>query len=216
MVILIVLLSLAIFFLYKIQSNQSKTDQDIVTGTTPNNIQKNNSLSLKRYFMPSGTIAYFKGTGNEFASYKESTTWFGENYVQTVVENGGATVEKIYRITADEVQLVLQQEVPEQPTSVYTEQELHALETIAVMLTVPFEEGKKMGNRQIVMIPTEIDTEYGHFTDVVVVEEVLDNSKTRYFYAPDYGVVRTEFYDNDELIITSELASIDEPYWENE
>ncbi len=210
-VIAIVLLSIAVFFFYKMQSNQGNTDQDNLT-----NIQENNSLSLKRYFMPSGTTAYFKGTGNEYASYKETTTWLGEDYVQTIIENGGAIVEKIYRITTSEVQLVLQQEVAEQPTSVYTEQELHALESIAVMLTLPFEEGKKMGNRQMVILPTEIDTAYGHFTDVMVVEEVLDNGKTRYFYAPDYGVVRTEFYYNNELAVTSELASINEPYLENE
>ena len=110
MVILFVLLSFAVFFLYKMQSNQSKTDQDSVTGTIPNIEQvENHSYYLKRFFMPNGTTAYFKGTGNEFASYKETTTWLGENHVQTVINNGGATVEKIYRITMNEVQLVLQQ-----------------------------------------------------------------------------------------------------------
>ena len=98
--------------------------------------------------------------------------------------------------------------------STYTEQELNALETTDIILLAPFEEGKKMGNRKITNMNTEIDTEYGHFKDVITVEEVFENGKNIFFYAPDYGLVRTEFYMDNELVVSSELASIGKPYWE--
>ncbi|MEO4053700.1 hypothetical protein [Solibacillus sp. CAU 1738] len=223
LVILALLLGSTSFYYFNKQSEQSENVSN-TDGETGENAEEEVPLleesvaiaSFKRYFMPDGTTAYFRGTGNEFASYKEKTTWLFDHYIQTVLNNGGAIVEKIYRITATEVQLVLQQEVPEEPTTAYTEQQLNALATIAVIWEAPFEERKKMGNRQIVGIPAEITTEYGHFTDVIIVEEVADNNINRFFYAPDYGLIRLEFYNNNDLIVTSELASIGKPYWENE
>lgn len=194
----------------------NSTGTDVAPNSSVETIDHEESVNLKRYFMPNATTAYFKGTGNEFASYKETTTWLGEDYIQTVVNNGGATVEKVYRITQNEIQLVLQQEVPDESITVFTEQELNQLKKIDIVLEVPLQEGKKVGNRQIVSMSTEIDTAYGHFKDVLVVEEIQDQSKTLYYYAPDYGLVRTEFYQGNELTISSELASIGKPYWENE
>ena len=175
LVIFTLLLSFSSFYYFNKQSEQTENVEE----EEPPIEESVAIASFKRYFMPDGTTAYFRGTGNEFASYKERTTLLGDNYVQTVLNNGGAIVEKIYRITDKEVQLVLQQEVPEEPTTAYTEQQLNALATIAVIWEAPFEEGKKMGNRQIVGMPAEITTEYGHFTNVIIVEEVVNNSINR-------------------------------------
>ena len=62
---------------------------------------KDIAFDLKKYFKPDKSTATFLGEGNEFATYTEKTTWISDQYVGTIVDNGGVTTMNIYKIGTD-------------------------------------------------------------------------------------------------------------------
>lgn len=166
------------------------------------------------YFLEDGSTARFEGNGNEFAEFTLKTDYMEANHVATYEDNGGTVVLKVYRLHDDRIELVKQEgEFYDEYTASF--EELEALEVISTYLEFPIEEGQEIGDATVIETGTSLETPYQNFNDVFVLESVAeeDGSINRNYFVEGYGEVKREFQansdDDDELAITSTLASIE-------
>lgn len=176
-------------------------------------------INFADYFMPNNSIAYFEGIGNEFASYSLRTNWLNENYVVTILDNGGAVVQKVYRITQDKVALVLEElmdtslEQATYPTIV----QLDPLPEIEIYLQGPFEIGATFEKWKIIKTNATLETPYKQFNDIIIFEENGDNYINRHYFAKGYGEIKRESImtlenaegNSEQYTVTSTLKSIE-------
>lgn len=165
--------------------------------------------TLKTFFKQDGDVAHFLGSGNEFASFTEKTTWLFDDYVQILEDNGGAVSQKIYRITDKTIELVYQ-EIAEPTAKVFTELELSALPTAQTVLQWPLTNEDKVGDLSIQM-PVEIKTPYQTFSNAIMLTEEVEGGENNYYYVEGYGLVARVFETSDGYRVASSLASINEP-----
>ncbi|WP_332645207.1 hypothetical protein [Lysinibacillus sp. 54212] len=205
----IVTTAVLLFLLYPLFDQEQQTAIEKPTPTYED--------ELKAYFMEDGTTAYYKGVGNEFASYRETTYWLSDRYVQLIKDNGGAVVERVYRITEDEIRLVLEEEIAEETVRTTDIDKLEGMATQSVFLKLPIEQGMKLGNQTVVETDGNLETVFGEFSHVLVLREESDASQNDVFLAKNYGVIKHNFKSKeDNYVVSSELASIGTPYVEQE
>ena len=199
---------LALFFLigpWKDDNEQQSNDPSPTvppTVTKPDNSEEVPSQKelLRKYFKKDGDIAYFKGIGNEYASFTETTTWINEDYVQILVDNGGSITQKIYRVTDVDIRLVLTRNAEDEiikPTIA----ELNSMETIDILLEAPFD------NDGTMFTNVPFKTPYGDFNAILVESETEGVNISKY-YAEDYGLVGEVYTFTDGSKIESYLSSI--------
>lgn len=170
-------------------------------------------IQLSDYFMPDGSIAYFEGFGNEYAQLNLRTVFLENNHVAVYEDNGGTVLLSVYRLTDNRIELVLEE------GEYYDEYrpnaaELDALEPISVYLEFPIEEGQSIGDQTVIETGASLETYYGTFEDVFILEEIFESGGVnKTYFAEGYGEVKREYRANaddpDEYAITSILKRID-------
>ncbi|MFJ7972470.1 hypothetical protein [Psychrobacillus sp. NPDC096389] len=168
-------------------------------------------VSLSDYFMPNGSIAKFKGEGNEYATYTLTTKHLYDNYVLTYEDNGGTVVERIYYIQADKVSLIAQNGEAydaKEPSLA----ELESMQEIEVYLATPLEEGREFNGWKIISTNESLKTDVQPFDDVILIEKTDEQGAiTRKYFAKDFGEIKREFImqEGDEAFtVTSTLENV--------
>lgn len=178
---------------------------------------KEETFDFSTYFMPTNTTAYFEGYGNEYASYTLKTTWLNDQYVATVLDNGGATVLRIYRLANKQVELIDEHvvDVPMENITYPTIEQLEGRPTMQVYLAAPIKKGTTFGNWTIIETNTTLETPLQKFEDVFVIEETGDGFTNRHYFAPGYGEIKREAImdhagENEEpFIVSSTIKTVE-------
>lgn len=173
---------------------------------------KNATSDLTKFFKPDKSTAYFLGEGNEYATYTEKTTWLSDQFVGTIVDNGGVTVMNIYKIGDDRIEKIMFEPIDEGATFPEIE-ELESMEPIETILATPIKVGTTFGKWTIVETGTTLETPYKTFENVFVIEEVGEDYVNRKYFVENFGDIKTEFImetdQEEEFIVTSTLESIE-------
>lgn len=226
----ILLMLSSLFVLYACSNLEEKNIGDITspsknidedTDEHVNSVDKNGEnpeiiteIEFKRYFKPADSTATFIGDGNEFASFTEKTTWLAENYVATIINNGGAVTMKVYRVDENKIDLVMDELVDGMPEdSVFpTIETLDGLSALETFLSGPIKVGTTFENWTIVETDIELVTPYQTFEHVFVIEESGEGFTNKKYIVTDYGVIKTEAImtadSSEEVIVTSTLEDI--------
>ncbi len=173
---------------------------DLPTSENPPAEDQANELQL--FFKEDGSTAFFEGEGNEFASYTEQTFWLNSNYVHVRVDNGGAIMNKVYRITNEAIELVFRE------VEGVAQFDLAALDTypvLATILKVPIEVGQSEDKWTIRAIDAQVDTPYKMFDNAIIIITEDENSTETNYYIRGYGLVKsvTEMMNGDEVYTVS-------------
>ncbi len=165
-----------------------------------------------RFFMEDGTIAHFKGEGNEFAQFTVRTVYLADDHIATYEDNGGTTVLKVYRLSDDAADLVLEQ------GDYYEEyepslEELQDLEPIARYFELPIEVGDKMDGKEVVQTDALAETPYENFENAFLAENIEEEGAiVRSYFVEGFGEVKQEFImvdEAEEFRVTSSLETIE-------
>lgn len=208
------LLFLIIPFLFLIacQANEEEIiEPNNDTTTSTENETTNQYKTLAEFFQGDQTIANFKGEGNEYASYTLQTQHPYENYVVTYEDNGGTIVQRIYRITKDNIGLL--SEMGEAYDSVIPSfEELESMQVIDIYLAAPLEVGTRFNDWEIISTQETVETDFQTFENVIVIEKKEEQGNTtRKFLVKDFGEIKREFImvsDEAEVIVTSTFEKL--------
>jgi len=168
---------------------------------------------LKQKFFPEESEAEFVG-GFENLGLNIKTFWLSDYYVQQILSSYGGTIENIYRINGNQIELVYEEMIDGSDRSQMSTDELNRLPVLQIALKAPFELGDKYGDWTLIETSGQVDTAYGSFSDVLVFELVSDETRLRKYYAQSLGMVKweTAFYTQEsneyEIMIQTELSSI--------
>ena len=153
---------------------------------------------LKQYFFPDETEAVFLG-GFENGGVKTHTFWLSDYYVQQVVSNDGGTVERVYRLNGNQIELVYQEMIDGSERTQWSIEELNKLPMLEVLLKAPFEIGDEYGNWTVIETSGQVTTTYGSMSNVLVVENKTDDVRMRKYFVQGFGEVKWEAtYLNEE------------------
>jgi len=173
------------------------------------------AVEFNRYFKPADSTAYFIGDGNEYASYSEKTKWLSEDYIATIIDNGGAVIMKVYRIEDHQIVLIVDELVETDPDHlVYPELEaLRELPALEIFLAGPLKVGTSFDQRwTIVETDFTLVTPYQTFKNVIVLEETGEGFTNKKYFVENYGVVKTVSIMSaeltEEVTVTSTLEEI--------
>ena len=205
---------LALFFLigpWKGDNEQQSNNPSPVVPpsvTEPDNTEEVPSQKelLRKYFKKDGDVAYFKGSGNEYASFTETTNWINEDYVQILVDNGGSITQNIYRITDVDIRLVLTRNAEDEIVKP-TLAELNSMDTIDILLEAPFSEKNWSFDDRTMFTNVSFKTPYGDF-NTILVESETEEIKISKYYAEGYGLVGEVYTFTDGSKVESYLSSI--------
>lgn len=158
-----------------------------------------NSL-LKSYFFPTeNSDAYYLG-GFENGGEKVQTKWISDEFVQQIRSNGGATVQRIYKIKDNQIDMVYEEMIDEFNPASLSIEELNKLPTMNTIMKAPLKIGEQFDEWKVIDLNGEISTFYSSFTDVLILENQSEDSITRKYYAKGYGEVKLEFeFYNEEI-----------------
>lgn len=172
---------------------------------------KQNEVDLKNFFKPDNTVANFLGDGNEFASYTEKTNWLNEQFVGTIVDNGGVSLMTIYKITEDAIEIIFKEPI-DFDTPFPTIEELEHLQPVETYLATPIQKGTSFGQWKIVETNTTVETPYKTFKKAIVLEEKGENYVNRKYFVEGLGEIKTESImdtnQGETYTVTSALQSI--------
>lgn len=152
---------------------------------------------MSQFFLPDEKTAYFKGDGNEFATYTTRTEWLDDRHVNIYENNGGVELIKSYRLEDDKI--VVLQEVPIgiEKYSV-TIEELDNLTPIKNYLNFPLEVGTVVDVWTVVSISDELKTPLQTFSNVIVLEQQFDDGAlSRSYFADGFGEIKREYIAKD-------------------
>lgn len=179
--------------------------------TATEEAEKQKVVDLKKFLKPDNTVANFLGDGNEFSSYTEKTTWLNDEFVETIVDNGGVSLMTIYKITKNQIEIVFKEPI-DLDTPFPKIEELEVLEPIETYLATPIEEGTSFGQWKIVETNATIETPYKTFEKAIILEEKGENYVNRKYFVEGLGEIKTEsIMDTDQgetYTVTSALQSI--------
>lgn len=169
------------------------------------------NASLLDYFLPDGSSAHYKGEGNEFAELDITVARPSEEYVVIHENNGGSFIQKIYKLTANEIQ-VLSEEVMDLEVQIPTIAELDAMTSTRTYLKAPIEVGTTFGDWTIVEVGATVATPYQSFTDAIVIEQVDTDFINRMYITEDFGEVKREaimsITGEPDFVVTSSLETV--------
>lgn len=174
----------------------------------------NKTVDFSSFFKPNQSTAYFLGEGNEFATLNVKTVWLSEKYVANMEDNGGITLLRVFRISDDKIEIILE-EVIEGLRNEITYPDvstLEAMQPIETYLAGPIEVGTQFGKWKIVKVDETLETPYKTFEHVFVIEEKGDNFTNRKYFVTGYGEIKRESImeidQKEEFIVTSTLEKI--------
>lgn len=180
-------------------------------------LENEENMNVAQFFLQDETTAYFKGEGNEYASYTVNTKWLSKDYVALIEDNGGAAILKIYRIMndSDEVNKLYEEVIEGHPDDVRFPiiEELKSYPQIEVLIKGPLEVGTTFDNWKIVDTGAILETPYQKFKNVIVIEQVADDFINRKYFVKNFGEVKRESIMNidgeENYIVTSTLEKIE-------
>ncbi|WP_342469368.1 hypothetical protein [Ureibacillus sp. FSL K6-3587] len=208
--------------LFGCQQQDNAGDPEPVNGETPNGEENGDNqnaveeepadeLELSQFLKPDGSTAKFLGDGNEFASYTEKTTWLDDQYVGTIVDNGGVTMMTIYKIGDEKIEIVYKEPV-DLDAAFPDMEDIKSMQPIETYFAKPIEVGTSFGNWKIIKIDEPVETPYKNFDEAIVIEESGENYVNRKYFVEGLGEVKTEYImDTDQgekYIVTSTLESV--------
>lgn len=187
--------------------------ESISFGTEITEDESDYSDLLKSYFFPPEDLDLFFIGGFENGGVKVQTRWLSENFVQQISYNDGGTIERIYRITPYQIEMIHDNFIDGSKPSSMAISELKQLPTLEVVLKAPFTVGDVFGEWTLVDTNGQVSTLSGGYENVLVLETKSENYLASKYYAIGFGEVKTEsmFYNEEtgqyEEGITTELAS---------
>ena len=150
--------------------------------------QNQSKLNLKNFFKQNGDVAYFVGMNNQYASFKETTTWLSDEYVQLSIENGAIEKRKIYKITEDAIYLVLE-DIPElQENTEISIDLLDSLTPISTLLTADLKSLETIAENEVTY-PTELNIPLQKFENVIQVTNETKDSTVEFYFAENFGLI---------------------------
>ncbi|MFY3790442.1 DUF4652 domain-containing protein [Ureibacillus sp. MALMAid1270] len=199
-------------------NSQHSGSSELVSISFGNEISQENDYSdlLKSYFFPPEDLDLFFIGGFENSGVKVQTKWLSEKFVQQISYHGGGTIEKIYKITNNQIEIIYETMIDGSTPSNMTIGELEQLPTIDIVMKAPFTVGDVFGEYTLIDTNGEVGTMYSTFENVIVLESETENYLSRKYYAIGFGEVKIEsmFYNEEtgqyEEGVTTELSSIDQ------
>jgi hypothetical protein len=194
----------------------------LLAGCMSNEPQKNStqepkqipeeSLLIADYYPLENKVYSFQGEGNEFAAYTETFYEKTDQYLPSIVENGGTRIFKVYQLSPEGINVVY--ELPE-----YYEETLPSIDSIRKefnpigQLKSPLEIGTTFEGWQIVEVNGKAMLPIGEIEKIIVVEKRDEENHTviRRYWAAGYGKVKEEFIfteGEEEYKVISELKDI--------
>lgn len=201
------------------KTDSAKTNQEGTNGdkSEQQNDDKDTNLTdvaLLDYFLPDGSSAHYKGVGNEFAELDITVARPAQDYVVIHENNGGAFVQKVYKVNGDEIQ-VLQEEHIDLDAGIPPTEELESMNPIRTYLKGPIEVGTTFDDWKIVEMNASVETPYQQFEDAVVIEQVGKDFVNRIYLVKDFGEVKREstmsMEGEEEFVVTSSLETVTQP-----
>jgi hypothetical protein len=179
----------------------------------PSDIDKDPEITLLQFFPQSPTERLFLGKGNEFATYTETFYKNEGSYYPSIVENGGTSMLRIYKVTEDEIALVYEEgefydDVP--PIS-----SLEDKFQTRPILTAPIKVGSENREWKVIEYLESLKVPFGNIPDVYVLEKKnKEGSTEKQYWARQYGKIKEEFIIDDQngvqFEVTSELEKIND------
>lgn len=169
--------------------------------------QDQSKLNLKHYFKQNGDVAYFVGMNNEYAGFKETTTWLSDEYVQLSIENGAIEKRKFYRITEDAIYLIFE-DMPElQGDTEISIDLLDSLTPISTLLTADLKKMETIDENEVTY-PTELNIPLQKFENVIQVTNETKDSTNEFYFAENFGLIGQITTFKEGAPIISFLTSI--------
>ncbi|MEK3763894.1 hypothetical protein [Solibacillus sp. FSL K6-4121] len=169
--------------------------------------QDQSKLNLKNFFKQNGDVAYFVGMNNEYASFKETTTWLSDEYVQLSIENGAIEKRKIYKITEDAIYLIFE-DMPElQGDTEISKDLLDSLTPISTLLTADLKKMETIAENDVTY-PTELNIPLQKFENVIQVTNESKDSTVEFYFAENFGLIGQISSFKEGAPIISLLTSI--------
>jgi len=169
-------------------------------------------IPMRDFFLAYGSKAHYKGDGNEFAELNIEVIQPYENYVIVYEDNGGASLQKIYKIGTNNIEILAEDMIEFDPIVPSLEQ-LEEMKPIGVYLQQPFTVGTKFQEWTIVEINATVETPYKTFDNVIVIEMAKDDYINRKYFVQGSGEVKREaimkIEGEEDFIVTSTLESIE-------
>jgi len=169
------------------------------------------AVNLAQFFLPDQSTAQFKGEGNEYASYSLNTQYINDNYVATYEDNGGTVVQRVYKITDDNISL-LAENGEAYEAEIPSIEELESMPVIDIYLATPLEVGTEFNGWEITSTTDTLQTDLQTFENVIVIEKTEEQGNvTRKYFAKDFGEIKREFIMNaneEELIVSSTIEKL--------
>ncbi|MDN7226275.1 hypothetical protein QWY22_14250 [Planococcus liqunii] len=171
-----------------------------------------NEADLYAYFMEDGTIAKYKGEGNEYAAFTLRTTYLPEGHIAVYEDNGGTVILRVYRLGESRAELVKEEpEFYEEYTP--TAEELQALKPISLYYQLPIAAGDQVKGMAVIQTDVQVETPYRNFDGAILLEQTSeDGAMLRSYFVKEFGEVKREFKmteGEEEYIVTSSLESIE-------
>lgn len=169
-------------------------------------------MSLLTFFPPDGSIAYFQGEGNEFASFTLQTTYLDPQHIAQVEDNGGVTLLKIYRITDSKIELIYREPVDSNPR-LPSSTEVAAYPVLETVLQQPIQVGTSFQGWTIQSLTAKVDTGTKVYSNVIQVTRTEDQFTTTNYFAHGVGLIkkedRIESDQEQPFVVTSTLQKIE-------
>ncbi len=175
-----------------------------------NNIPEEKADDVSAYFpMKVGNLWEYKGTGNEYAAYTQEVLYQKDNKYQIMISNGGTVMANVYEVSKDKI------------VNTYREAENYNNKNVLnkktnlniVMIQLPIKVGSKWtseeNNYEIMDINKKVIVPAGTFEDCIAVKEVFKEGSSYqiFYYKKDIGLIKSEFFTDQQDIISSELES---------
>ena len=195
------------FMLNPFQVNIPVTAPTPNVGTSEEPLTEDGILNLKSFFKQDGDVAYFIGDNLTFADFTETTTWLNDDYVQLITNTGGMLNREIYKVTAEKIELVLEDRPEINNIDVPSIKMLETLIPISTLLEHPIEDGNTFENK-IITYPVELKTPYRTFNEAIQVTLTDETSTIDYYYSNNFGLIGKVETFEDGYPVTSLIASI--------
>jgi len=189
--------------------NKTALPQNNTANDTTQQANKQSQLTIKDVFPFQENIKYtYEGNGNEYASFTVYNDYIEGDRIQQRSNNGGTETVKVLENKDDQLSLILSK-----GESYYRENLIKNANTNGeVLLKEPLKKGTSWTlsdnrKRTISNENVSVNTPSGNYQALEVTTENNDD-KTVDYYAPNVGLVKTEFISKG-ITISSTLAKMD-------
>ena len=175
-----------------------------------NNISEEKIDNVSVYFpMKVGYRWEYKGIGNEYASYTQEVLYQRDNKYQVMISNGGTVMANAYEVSKDKIINTYREAENYDSTNVLSKKSNMNI----VMIQLPIKVGNtwisEENNYEIIDINKKVVVPAGTFEDCIAIKETFKEGSSYqiFYYKKDIGLVKSEFFTDQQDIISSELES---------